>query len=71
MPFLLAACATPTKTAYSDETTLVVAPSNSVFLMTATLKNTYHPSHQPTLLVVSVEKPGANRESGSDKFHNG
>jgi hypothetical protein len=65
--FLLAGCATPTKMAYSDETTSAVAASNSVFLMTATLKNTYHPSHQPTLLVVNVEKAGAKEKA--DRFN--
>lgn len=65
---ILTGCATPTKMAYSDETKSAVAPTNSVFLMTATMKNTYHPSHQPTLLVVNVEKAGAKEKADRINF---
>ncbi len=63
---LLAGCATPTKMAYSDEFKTVVKPGDAVFLMTATIKNTYHPSFQPRLLVVNVEKAGATQKA--DRF---
>src|SRR5437660_3897275 len=67
LPGLLAGCATPTKMAYSDEFKTVVKPSDAVFLMTATLKNTYHPSFQPQLLLVNVEKAGAKEKA--DRFN--
>ena len=54
--------------AYSDATATVVSPSNSVFLMTATLKNTYHPFYQPVMLVVNVEKVGAKNKSDRLNF---
>jgi len=67
LPGLLAGCATPTKMAYSDEFKTVVKPSDAVFLMTATTKNTYHPSFQPRLLLVNVEKAGAKEKA--DRFN--
>lgn len=67
LPGLLAGCATPTKMAYSDEFKTVVKPSDAVFLMTATVKNNYHPSFQPRMLLVNVEKAGATQKS--DRFN--
>lgn len=63
----LGACATPTKMAYSSDSRTPVKPSDAVFLMTATLKNTYHPSFEPRLLVVNVEKGGA--QSKADRLN--
>ncbi len=48
LPGLLAGCATPTRMAYSDESRTLVNPGSAVFLMTATVKNNYHPSFQPS-----------------------
>jgi hypothetical protein len=68
LPGLLAGCATPTKMAYSDESRTVVKPSGAVFLMTATVKNNYHPSFQPRLLAVNVEKAGAKEKADRLNF---
>ena len=67
MAVFLPGCATPTKMAYSDESKNAVAPGNAVFLMTATIKNHYHTSFQPKLLVVNVETVGA--KSKADRFN--
>jgi hypothetical protein len=68
LPGVLAGCATPTKMAYSNEFKTVVKPSDAVFLMTATIKNTYHPSFQPHLLAVNVEKAGAKEKADRLNF---
>jgi hypothetical protein len=67
IPVLLAGCATPTTMAYSDKSKTPVNPTGAVFLMTATLKNNYHSSFQPRLLVVNVEKVGATDKA--DRFN--
>jgi len=56
---LLSACATKTKMAFENDTDRLTEKSKPVFLMTATIKNTYKTSFQPKLLVVNIEKPGA------------
>lgn len=53
--FLLG-CATPTKMAFENESDVVNSKGKPVFLMTATLKNSYRSSYQPKLLVVNVER---------------
>jgi len=53
---VLSGCATPTKMAFENDTDRLTAASKPVFLMTATIKNTYKESYQPRLLVVNVEK---------------
>jgi len=53
---LLVGCASPTKMAFYDDSETITNSSNPVYLMTATLKNSYKTSHQPKLLVVNVEK---------------
>jgi hypothetical protein len=68
IPSLLSGCATPTRMAYSDESKSPVAPTSAVFLMTATIKNSYHTSFQPDLLVVNVEKAGATEKSDRLNF---
>ena len=50
-------CATPTKMAFQNESDVI--GSKPIFLMTATLKNSYKTSYQPELLVVNVEKKDA------------
>jgi hypothetical protein len=64
----LTGCATRTVMAYSDESKTPVAPSSAVFLMTATLKNGYHTSFQPKLLVVNVETVGAKNKADRLNF---
>jgi len=56
---ILSGCATRTKMAFESDDERLTESSKPVFLMTATLKNTYRTSFQPKLLVVNVEKPDA------------
>lgn len=56
--FLLG-CATPTKMAFESESDVIASEGKPVFLMTATLKNSYRASYQPKLLVVNVERKEA------------
>jgi hypothetical protein len=56
---VLSGCATRTKMAFENDEERLTEASKPVFLMTATLKNTYRPSFQPKLLVVHIERPGA------------
>jgi len=55
----LSGCATPTKMAFQQDTDRLTEQSKPVYLMTATIKNTYKPNHQPKLLIAHVEKPEA------------
>ncbi len=64
---LLTGCATRTSMAFEDDAVKLTAASKPVFLMTATIKNTYKTSYQPKLLVVNVEKPGA--KDAADRFN--
>lgn len=64
---LLSGCATRTKMAFESDEERLTESSKPVFLMTATLKNTYRTSHQPKLLVVNVERPGA--KDASDRLN--
>jgi uncharacterized protein YcfL len=61
LTFLLAltGCATRTKMAFEDDADRFTENSKPVYLMTATIKNTYKTSFQPKLVVVHVEKPNA------------
>lgn len=54
----LAGCATPTKMAFHDNS--YKQTEKPIFLMTATINNTYKTSHQPKLLVVNIEKDIVN-----------
>jgi hypothetical protein len=64
----LSGCATPTKMAFQNDGERVTEKRNPVFLMTATLKNTYRTSFQPRLLVVHVEKPDAKEAAHRINF---
>lgn len=55
----LSGCATRTPMAFENDADRLTEKSKPVFLMTATIKNTYKTSFQPKLLVVNVEKAGA------------
>src|ERR1700691_5420889 len=65
---LLSGCATPTKLAFAKDTTTPPKSDEQIFLMTATLKNSYRTSHQMQLLVVSVERAGATDREGRLNF---
>ena len=56
---LLTGCATRTKMAFESDDEKLTPASKPIYLMTATIKNTYRTSYQPKLLVVNVEKEGA------------
>ena len=65
---LLSGCATPTPMAFKNDADRLTETSKPVFLMTATLKNTYKTSWQPRVLVVHVEKPGAKEAADRINF---
>jgi hypothetical protein len=64
---LLAGCATPTKMPLAGDADSIGPGAQAIFLMTANLRNDYHPSHQPQVLVVNVEKPDAKEKA--DRFN--
>lgn len=53
---IMTGCASPTKMAILDDSYDISKSTNPIFLMTATLRNTYKTEYQPKLLVVYVEK---------------
>ena len=55
----LVGCATPTKMPFAKGAEKGTAGGGTILLMTATIKNTHHPTFQPELLVVNVETPDA------------
>jgi hypothetical protein len=65
---VLSGCATPTKMAFQDDAERLTEKSKPVFLMTATIKNSYKTSYQPRLLVVNVEKPDATETADRLNF---
>lgn len=65
---VVSGCATPTKMAFQNDTDRLTEKSKPVYLMTATLKNTYRTSFQPRLLVVNVEKPDAKEAADRLNF---
>ena len=64
----LTGCATPTKMALLDEKTSDIGTKKPVYLMTVTLRNSFHTSYQPRLLVVHTEKPDAKEKSDRINF---
>lgn len=68
LSLLASGCATRTPMAFESDTERLTPESKPVFLMTATLKNTYHTSFQPKLLVVNVEKPDAKEAADRLNF---
>lgn len=64
----LSGCATRTKMAFENDADRLTDKSKPVYLMTATIKNTYKTSFQPRLLVVNVEKPGAKEAADRLNF---
>ena len=65
---LLSGCATRTPMAFENDADRLTEKSKPVFLMTATIKNTYKTSFQPKLLVVNVEKAGAKEAADRINF---
>lgn len=68
MAVLLTGCATRTKMAFESDEEKLTPTSKPVYLMTATIKNTYRTSFQPKLLVVNVEKEGAKEAADRLNF---
>lgn len=64
---LLSGCATRTRMAFESDEERLTESSKPVFLMTATLKNSYRTSFQPKLIVVHVERVGA--KEAADKLN--
>ena len=52
----LIGCATPTRMPFHDDATSAVQSGNSIYLISATLRNTYKPNYQPELLIIYVEE---------------
>jgi hypothetical protein len=65
---LLTGCTTRTKMAFEDDAVRLTEKSKPVYLMTATIKNTYRTSFQPRLIVVNVEKPNAKEAADRLNF---
>jgi hypothetical protein len=62
----LSGCATKMDMPYSSNQPSA-DPAKGVYLMTLTTKNTYHTSFQPDMLVINVEKVGA--QSSADRLN--
>ncbi len=63
----LSGCATRTTQAFENDADRVTPAGDPIYLMTATIKNSYK-NYQPHLLVVNVEKVGAMDSSGRFNF---
>jgi hypothetical protein len=68
LAFALSGCATRTRMAFQNDYDYLTEKSKPVYLMTVTIKNTYRPSFQPRLIVVNVEKPGAQEAADRLNF---
>jgi hypothetical protein len=68
MALILAGCATPTRMAFQKGTETATNSIKPTFLLTATLKNSYRPDYQPKMLVLNIEKVGANQKSDRINF---
>ena len=64
----LTGCATSKKMALQDDKKQLTETSKAILLMTATLKNSYHKSYQPRMLIMHVEKPNAKESSDKINF---
>lgn len=53
---ILAGCATPTKMPFHDDAVTAMESGNSIYLLSATLRNIYKPNYQPELFVIYVEE---------------
>jgi hypothetical protein len=64
----LGGCATPTKMPFAKSAEKGTAGGGPILLLTATIKNTHHPTFQPELLVVHVETPDAKAKAQRFNF---
>lgn len=67
LAIFLSGCATRTKMAFESDAERLTESSPPVFLMTASIKNSYRTSFQPKLLSINVEKPGT--ADGRERFN--
>lgn len=63
----LTGCATQKQMAFSENPSAPVPADKAVYLMTATIKNSYKASYQPKMIVTHIEKGDAS--SSSDKLN--
>ncbi len=68
LSFVLVGCATRSQMPFQNDSDRLTEKSKPVYLMTATIKNTYRTSFQPNLLVVHVEKPDAKEAADRLNF---
>jgi hypothetical protein len=68
LAFALSGCATRTQMAFQNDSDRLTEKSKPVYLMTATIKNTYKTSFQPRLIVVNVEKQEAKEAADRLNF---
>jgi hypothetical protein len=66
--FVLAGCATRTQMPFQNDSDRLTEKSKPVYLMTATVKNTYRTSFQPRVIVVHIERPGAKEAADRLNF---
>lgn len=52
---LFAGCATTIDMPFADNSSARPDPTKAIYLMTVTMRNTYHTSYQPDLIVVNIE----------------
>lgn len=64
---LLAGCATTIDMPFADNSHAKPDPGKAIYLMTVTMKNVYHTSYQPDLVVVNVERSVV--KSKADRFN--
>ena len=65
---MLTGCATRNKMPLENDADRITEQSKPVFLMSATIKNTYRTSYQPKMIVVHVEKPDAKESADRLNF---
>jgi hypothetical protein len=64
----LSGCATPIRMSPTKETQALETTKSSVLLMSLTMKNDFHPSYQPSPIVVNVERGDANQRADRLNF---
>ncbi len=65
---LLTGCASQMKMAYSDAPGTPAAADKAVYLMTATVKNSYKTGYQPKMIVTHVERDGGSKKDDRLNF---
>lgn len=65
---LLAGCATPTDMALKNDADVLKSDAKPLYLMTATIRNSYKPRYQPKLLVVNVLRAGGKESTDRLNF---